>query len=229
MRTAERDFLLFILAAAAGAADGWSYMGLGHAFVANMTGNTVLIGLGVFTQRDLIAPLVSLGCYAVGTAVAAYGTRTVGARALWSRAVSWTLLAEGVLMAGAEVGWALHTSSPSVRVPVRALLGCVAFAVGLQSGTMLQLDIPGIVTTYISGTWTTLMSGLATFASRERDRPAKEKLQFEERLLMQAGIVGVYLAAAVLAGWLSQRAPVAMGVVPSTLVLFVATYGLVLG
>ena len=40
MRETERDVMLFLLAASAGSADGWSYFGLGHAFVANMTGNT---------------------------------------------------------------------------------------------------------------------------------------------------------------------------------------------
>ena len=48
MASVERDVRLLILAASAGSADGWSYFGLGHAFVANMTGNTVLLGLAVF-------------------------------------------------------------------------------------------------------------------------------------------------------------------------------------
>jgi uncharacterized membrane protein YoaK (UPF0700 family) len=40
VRRIERDLLLLLLAVAAGSADGWSYFGLGHAFVANMTGTT---------------------------------------------------------------------------------------------------------------------------------------------------------------------------------------------
>lgn len=36
-----------LLATAAGSLDGWSYFGLGHAFVANMTGNTVLLGMSL--------------------------------------------------------------------------------------------------------------------------------------------------------------------------------------
>ncbi|MGC2545046.1 MAG: DUF1275 family protein, partial [Silvibacterium sp.] len=63
MRSAERDFLLFLLAASAGSADGWSYLGLGHAFVANMTGNTVLTGIAVFQKGgDVFHPLLSLCC-----------------------------------------------------------------------------------------------------------------------------------------------------------------------
>lgn len=59
MRRSERDALLLMLAIAAGSADGWSYFGLGHAFVANMTGNTVLLGIAVFLHGDLLHPPVS--------------------------------------------------------------------------------------------------------------------------------------------------------------------------
>ena len=57
MRSAERDVLLFVLAASAGSADGWSYLGLGHAFVANMTGNTVLLGIAVFQNHGDLLPV----------------------------------------------------------------------------------------------------------------------------------------------------------------------------
>jgi len=52
MRVSERDLLLLILAVSAGSADGWSYFGIGHAFVANMTGNTVLLG---WTYSGMVA------------------------------------------------------------------------------------------------------------------------------------------------------------------------------
>ena len=56
MRSVERDVRLLILAASAGSADGWSYFGFGHAFVANMTGNTVLLGLAVFQNHGDVLP-----------------------------------------------------------------------------------------------------------------------------------------------------------------------------
>ena len=67
MQSVERDVRLLILAMTAGAADGWSYVGLGHVFVANMTGNTVLLGIAVFQNHgDLLHPAISLLCYAAG-------------------------------------------------------------------------------------------------------------------------------------------------------------------
>ena len=83
----ERDGPLFLLAVAAGSADGWSYLGLGHAFVANMTGNTVLLGIAVFLRGDLLHPGISLLCYLAGTALAAFLTRNVRERSDWPRAI----------------------------------------------------------------------------------------------------------------------------------------------
>ena len=60
MASVERDVRLLMLAASAGSADGWSYFGFGHAFVANMTGNTVLLGLAVFQPHGDWSILSSL-------------------------------------------------------------------------------------------------------------------------------------------------------------------------
>ena len=188
MRLIERDGLLFILAVSGGSADGWSYFGLGHAFVANMTGNTVLLGMGVFQiHGDLLHPLISLGCYAAGVAIASFLTRKVSPTSVWSRAISGMLFLEALLLAGAEAGW-IMIHSPATQPPpasspsLQLLLACVALAMGLQSGAMLQLKIPGIATTYITGTMTNLVDGLVRFATKEKREQSGRKLEFEEQL-----------------------------------------------
>lgn len=229
MLTTERDVLLLFLAVASGSADGWSYLGLGHAFVANMTGNTVLTGLAVFEPHgELVHPLLALCCYALGAVAAASFVRKVRQGVVWARAVTFVLLFEALILLAAEAGWiSIRThalSSASPVSPLAILLGCVAFAVGLQSGAMLQLKIPGIVTTYITGTWTTLMSGLAHFVAEEKSETPRQRLLFEERLLMQAGIISAYLASAVLTGWLFFHHPLAVGAVPASSVCIVVLY-----
>ncbi len=229
MRSRERDVLLFLLAITSGSADAWSYLGLGHAFLANMTGNTVLSGLAVFQQNgDIVHPLLALVCYAAGAATASFLTRRVREGAVWARAVTFTLLLEAVIMAGAEGGWIaarLNVFSTTAPLsPLTVLLGCVAFAIGLQSGAMLQLKIPGIVTTYITGTWTTLMSGIVHFVAQRKRGTPKQKLRFEERLMMQGGILATYFLSAVLAGWLFQHQPLAVGAVSASCVTVVALY-----
>lgn len=233
MRAVERDVLLFILAASAGSADGWSYFGLGHAFVANMTGNTVLIGMAVFQDHgNLLHPLLSLACYALGVVIASLLTRKTGRQMTWSRAVSWTLLLESVLLCAAAAGWIVIRSESGHPGPggqwlnLNSLLGIVALSIGLQSGAMFQLKIPGVVTTYITGTWTTLMNGLARLPAQERKQGPAQKLEFEERLLMQAGILVVYFLSAVLTGCLLRYLPLAVGALAAATVLSVAVYGL---
>ncbi|MBV8115406.1 MAG: DUF1275 domain-containing protein [Silvibacterium sp.] len=223
MRSIERDILLCMLAACAGSADGWSYFGLGHAFVANMTGNTVLLGMSVFATHDALHPLISLSCYSAGVITGSLLTRNVqpiSGDSPWPRQVSRTLLLEAVLLLCAEMAWFASHPSGSPHPSHVLLLGCVALAIGLQSAAMVQLKIPGIVTTYITGTWTTLMNGL----TRVRTAPPAKKHEFETRLGMQAAVLAVYFFAAVVAGGLFRYIPTLVGALPALSVLLVALY-----
>jgi uncharacterized membrane protein YoaK (UPF0700 family) len=229
MRGSKRDVLLVLLAVASGSADAWSYLGLGHAFVANMTGNTVLLGIGIFLHRDLLHPGISLICYLAGAALASFLTRNVGEGTGWPGAVTSALTIESMFLLVAAVGWwfagrkaALAGSTWDLDL----LLGCVALAIGIQSGAMLQLKIPGIVTTYITGTWTTLTSNLTGLFTRERHAPRGEKIAYEERMNMQALIVCAYLLSAIASGLLFRYSRLAVGALPAISVLSVAAYGL---
>lgn len=220
----ERDVRLLILAVTAGSADGWSYFGLGHAFVANMTGNTVLLGIAVFQNHgDLLHPAISLVCYAAGALIGSLLTGDLDADAEWPKAISWALVLEALLLLGAQAGWMavqLHVRrSPNLHL----LLGIIALAIGIQSGVMVQLKIPGIVTTYITGTWTTMLTGLVGLAKHRR--PSGQALQFEQRLLLQAAVLSVYFVAAVLTGWLFRYHAIAVGALPALSLLLVAAHG----
>jgi uncharacterized membrane protein YoaK (UPF0700 family) len=225
LKTSERDALLLALAAASGAADGWSFLALGHAFVANMTGNTVLLGLAVFTRHDLLHPAIAMVGYLFGTALAAFLTRNVPSGVIWARAVSWSLLAEAALISLVAADWAARNSAGLKAPPITVLLACLAVAIGMQSAAMLRLRIPGVVTTYITGTWTTLISGAVRLPRVREVQPQTRLAAFEERLLLQLGVLGMYVAAAILIGWLSRSAPGAMGAVPAAAVVSVALYG----
>lgn len=232
MRELERDLLLIILAVSAGSADGWGYFGLGHAFVANMTGNTVLVAMSLLGYgHDLTQRAIAMGCYLVGVMLAAMLTRSVREGSQWPRQVSATLLLEAILLIGAEIAWISILRYPAQDAAFAGrihhfLLGVVAFAIGIQSGAMLQLRIPGIVTTYITGTWTSLSSGLVRLASGKRLGPPRKKLAFEERLLLQGAVLMFYFLSAVLAGWVLKNLPAAVGVIPAASVLVVAVFGL---
>lgn len=227
MQSAERDVLLMLLAVAAGSADAWSYFGIGHSFVANMTGNTVLIGVGIVRENgDWHHPLISLCGYAAGAVAGALLTRRVRPETIWPRAVSWTLLLEAALISVAEAGRALINHAGHFADP-NLLLAAVAFAVGMQSGAMLQMKIPGVATTYITGTWTNLMSGVARLLSHSEKSARVGVRTLEERVLLQAGILSSYLLAAIMTGLLLRYHPAAAGALPAVAVLMVSVYGLV--
>ena len=63
--------MVVLLSVAAGCVDAVSYLGLGHVFTANMTGNTVLLGLSLGQadwQAVLRSSMALLG-FSIGVAV----------------------------------------------------------------------------------------------------------------------------------------------------------------
>src|ERR1700761_5001268 len=59
---------LLVLTFTTGLVDAASYLGIGHVFTANMTGNIVFLGFGITGSGGLpvVAPLVSLGAFLAG-------------------------------------------------------------------------------------------------------------------------------------------------------------------
>ena len=94
---------------------------------------------------------------------------------------------------------------------------------------MLELKIPGIVTTYITGTWTTLISGVVSLMGGGQGVQVRERIRFEERLWMQGGILAVYFLSAVFTGFLFRRHTAQVGVLPTASIFTAAFCGLVRG
>src|SRR5882757_8482624 len=61
---------LLALTFTTGLVDAVSYLGLGHVFTANMTGNIVFLGFGIAggTGLPVLAPIISLAAFLVGAA-----------------------------------------------------------------------------------------------------------------------------------------------------------------
>jgi uncharacterized membrane protein YoaK (UPF0700 family) len=104
-----------------------------------MTGNTVLLGISIFgLHHDVLHPLIALISYAIGVSAGSYLTRNVSPDSIWDKAVSRVLFLEALLLIAAEVEWIRAGSAPG-SIATDALLGCIAVAIGLQSGSMLSL------------------------------------------------------------------------------------------
>lgn len=193
-RERPAEWVLLALTAVAASTDAVSYLGLGKVFPANMTGNTVLLGIGISGGEYGKAgrSAVALGGFVVGAMFA--GVLTAGRE--W-RAVVTRGSAVEVLALGAACGWWLAEGDQRPASVTHGLIALVSVAMGVQSAAVNRLGL-GVSTTYITGTWTNLSSWVAT---RLR-KPAREQRQHAR----QALVLTCYFGAALLAGFVRDRA-----------------------
>jgi uncharacterized membrane protein YoaK (UPF0700 family) len=159
---ARRDPLppaLIALTLLSGFVDAISFLGLGHVFTANMTGNVVITGFAAAGAPGFsaIACLTSVAAFLIGAVAAGrLGTAVSSRRAQ----VLSALTAEAALLGIATVAaLALGVSGAGGRHLVIALL---ALAMGLRNGTVRSLAVPDLSTTNVL---TRTLTGLAADSS----------------------------------------------------------------
>jgi uncharacterized membrane protein YoaK (UPF0700 family) len=150
--------LLVALTAVTGLVDAFSYLLLGHVFVANMTGNVVflafaLAGTGGFS---VLASLVAIASFAVGALAAGRLARPLAGRR--ERLLGVTAAIQAVLLAAAVIMAAL-TAPPLPTQPLAAglryaLIVVLAAAMGVQNATARKLAVPDLTTTVLTLTIT---------------------------------------------------------------------------
>jgi uncharacterized membrane protein YoaK (UPF0700 family) len=149
-----RDALLLALTAAAGWVDALSYIALGHVFTANMTGNLVLLGLAVgeVQAAGAVRSAVALGGFAAGALLGSALTRDAAGE--WPGRITAALGVEAAaLIAFVAVWW--------TGGGLEALIALSAVGMGIQSAAVRRLAVAGVTTTFVTGTLTSLMAGLA--------------------------------------------------------------------
>jgi uncharacterized membrane protein YoaK (UPF0700 family) len=145
--------LLVGLTVVTGLVDAFSYLLLGHVFVANMTGNVVFLGFAVAgaTGFSIAASLVALASFGAGSVVGGRIVQRFGHHRGHHVAVATT--AQAVLFAAsvilAFVG--AHPFGPDVRY---GLIVVLALAMGVQNSSVRHLAIPDLTTTVLTLTVT---------------------------------------------------------------------------
>ncbi|MFN8216220.1 MAG: YoaK family protein [Solirubrobacterales bacterium] len=171
-----RDAIAILLALAAGAVDAISFLGLGGAFSANMTGNVVLLGAAAdhgFGEA-LLRSGAALAGYVVGVYVAARAVRAVGGERmapgeLWPGWMTAGLAAVAAVECLVLAGWLASGGRPGLGAEA-ILLGTFALAMGAQGAFVHRLGLSGVTTTYVTGTLTGFLSELATASGSGRNR-----------------------------------------------------------
>ncbi|HZD66812.1 MAG TPA: YoaK family protein [Acidimicrobiales bacterium] len=156
----RRDVLVTLLALTTGATDAVSFIRLGGVFTSVMTGNIVLLGVSAGHRAASLAVHtgVAFAGYVLGVLA---GTRLAGrdGGGVWPARVTLALLAEAGILAVFAAGWETTGGHPGEAAQL-ALVGVAALAMGAQSGTVRHLGVPGLSTTYLTGTLTGIVAGL---------------------------------------------------------------------
>ena len=157
-----RNALLTLLAAVGGCLDGLSYLRLDHVFTANMTGNTVLLGLAL-GQRDwahALRALLAVFGYVLGVGAGALVVEVRRGLGHWPRSITRAFACEGCVLAAFAL--IIAFAAPPPHSFGRAVLIVLSgIAMGMQSAAVRGLQVSGVATTFITGTITSLIARLA--------------------------------------------------------------------
>jgi uncharacterized membrane protein YoaK (UPF0700 family) len=199
--------LLVLTAWAAGAVDGLSYTGLGHVLTANMTGNTVLLGLALGQVEGLasLRSIIALVGFAVGACIAGLMVEPPQAPAELRRALRSAFTLEGIILLAVALLWLRAQGAPGAHA-VYLLIALSAFAMGIQSAAMRRSGSSGIVTTYITGTITALCVGLV-MRLRHAALPQPDAGPSSHRVRWHAAVVVTYGLGALATGAIQTHAP----------------------
>jgi uncharacterized membrane protein YoaK (UPF0700 family) len=144
---------LLALTVVSGLVDAVSYLGLGHVFTANMTGNVVVLGFAAAGTPgfSVSATLTSLGVFLVGAVTAGRVGRHITGR---GRMLVTAMAAEAILVgAAALITWLAGPAPGWRRLTVIAVL---ALAMGMRNAAVRRLGIRDLTTTVLTQTLTGL-------------------------------------------------------------------------
>ena len=196
---------LLMLTFSTGLIDAASYLGLGRVFTANMTGNVVLLGFGAVGSGGLpvVAPIVSLGAFLVGSAAGGAMATKIGEH--HARPVARALGIEVGLVLASAIVVAATTVRPSILAGYGVIV-LLALAMGVRNATVRRLGVADLTTTVLTSTLTGLaaesrVAGRSGEGSVRRIAAVLAMLSgaVAGALLLRIGLVAPLLVAAALA------------------------------
>ncbi|MER5555439.1 YoaK family protein [Streptomyces sp. NPDC002793] len=145
--------MLLVLTVLTGLVDAFSYLLLGHVFVANMTGNVVFMGFALAGAPtfSLLASVVALVSFAAGAL--AGGLTVHGARAHRGRQLQRALLVETGFVAAAMIV-ATVSGEPYTGGGRFTLIVLLGLGLGAQNACVRALAVPDLTTTVLTRTLT---------------------------------------------------------------------------
>jgi uncharacterized membrane protein YoaK (UPF0700 family) len=185
--------LLVCLTVVTGLVDAFSYLSLGHVFVANMTGNVVFLGFALagVGEISIVASLLAVLAFALGA--------TLGGRWAAGREVhrghllaAATAVQAGLVLVASIIASTIGVQGSAARL---TLVGLLALAMGGQNAVVRRLAVPDLTTTVLTLTVTGLVADTTSSSVRIR------------RLVSVAAMLAGALTGGVLLHWVAVAAP----------------------
>ena len=148
--------VLLAMTVATGIVDAVSYLGLGHVFTANMTGNVVLMGFGLggASGISLSRSAIALFCFMLGAAVGGRMGRRPDARR-WR--ISGLLAEATLLFVAAAISLKAGGPNDTSAATLNGVVASTAIAMGLRNAVVRKLGVADLTTTVLTLT----IAGLA--------------------------------------------------------------------
>jgi uncharacterized membrane protein YoaK (UPF0700 family) len=147
--------LMLALTFSTGVVDAVGYLGLDRVFTGNMTGNVVVLGMGLVGSDNLpvLGPLLALAGFMAGAAVGGRALR--GAGPAWTRRTTALFgTVAGVMLVLAVVLFAVEDDlNHSGGVAITTLIGAV---MGVQAATARFIAVKDVTTVVVTSTITGL-------------------------------------------------------------------------
>jgi len=180
---------LHALTVVTGLVDAVSYLGLGHVFVANMTGNVIFLGFAMTDHRDFSIPasLAAMAAFLVGALV---GGR-LGTKVGQHRGRLLTIVTSlKVVLVGIALLVSIYGRDASGETFHYTLIGLLGVTMGLQNAAVRRLGVPDMTTTVLTLTLTGLAAD-SRMAGGSNPRPVR---RLTATILMFAGAaIGAWL------------------------------------
>jgi uncharacterized membrane protein YoaK (UPF0700 family) len=142
--------ILLSMTGVTGIVDAVSYLGLGHVFTANMTGNVVLLGFalagtpGLSISRSVLA----LVCF--------FGGAVVGGRIPIVQAARAFAVEAALLLAAAVIAFRLAPPNEVISTATYGVIATTGVAMGMRNAMVRKLAVPDLTTTVLTLTITGL-------------------------------------------------------------------------
>jgi uncharacterized membrane protein YoaK (UPF0700 family) len=145
--------ILVALTVVTGLVDAFSYLALGHVFVANMTGNVIFLAFALLGARgfSLLASLSALGAFSIGAFVGGRLSATFAHHR--GRLLFLVSVVEALLVATAAVVVGL-AHDPGDGAPRYVLIIVLGLSMGAQNAVVRRLAVPDLTTTVLTMTIT---------------------------------------------------------------------------